>query len=241
MGGALLLGERLAARGARGCAIIFAGMIVCQTPARRPVEHDPVKLSESSAGRILRLLGGLHRGRRLSAPTRRQARGAGGAPSKGLDYPRAQLGVRTDGRRDACFRILKDGASARRPSRRSIWLKTVRRRGGTPRLPSKAALHGCGRGGDRTERAPYSEPTIPLDTSFVIFPGGGAAPRCRARFMLPPYHSPSWRGQADTLGIRDIISISPSLATDAFLRDAFGFPQTNDLATLLVGFNVATT
>ena len=32
LGGAMLLGERLAARGIAGCAIIFAGMIVCQTP-----------------------------------------------------------------------------------------------------------------------------------------------------------------------------------------------------------------
>jgi drug/metabolite transporter (DMT)-like permease len=32
LGGALLLGERLAPRGIAGCAIIFAGMLVCQTP-----------------------------------------------------------------------------------------------------------------------------------------------------------------------------------------------------------------
>ena len=33
IGGALLLGERLGARGALGCALMFAGMIVSQAPA----------------------------------------------------------------------------------------------------------------------------------------------------------------------------------------------------------------
>jgi hypothetical protein len=57
--------------------------------------------------------------------------------------------------------------------------------------------------------------------------------------MLPPVSFPELEGEAGSLGIRDVISISPSLAADTFLREAFGFPPTNDLATLLVACSPA--
>ena len=53
--------------------------------------------------------------------------------------------------------------------------------------------------------------------------------------MLPPIHFPELEREADRLGVARIISISPSLAADTFLRESFGFPLTNTLATLLVG------
>jgi hypothetical protein len=39
------------------------------------------------------------------------------------------------------------------------------------------------------------------------------------------------------MGLQEIMSISPSLASDAWLREAFGFSASNSLATLLVGFD----
>ena len=48
---------------------------------------------------------------------------------------------------------------------------------------------------------------------------------------------PELEREAAGLGISGIISISPSLAADGFIRDTFRFPVTNALATLLVGFN----
>jgi hypothetical protein len=84
---------------------------------------------------------------------------------------------------------------------------------------------------------PYLEVTIPLERSFVIFPERRLAADVPCLFLLPPITFPELEKAATQLGIRDIISVSPSLATDGRIRDAFGFPPTNDLATLLIGFN----
>ena len=84
---------------------------------------------------------------------------------------------------------------------------------------------------------PYSETTIPLEHSFVIFPERRRGADVPCVFLLPPIAFPELEKEAELLGIRDIVSISPSLATDGLLRHSFGFPLTNDLATLLIGFN----
>jgi hypothetical protein len=85
--------------------------------------------------------------------------------------------------------------------------------------------------------APYREPTIPLDASFVIFPERRSGPQVPCSFILPPVAFPELEERAAALGIGRIISISPSLAADACLRDALGFPPTNALATLCIGFD----
>jgi len=83
----------------------------------------------------------------------------------------------------------------------------------------------------------YSEPAIPLERSFVIFPERRRGPDVPCVFVLPPVLFPELEREAGRLGIRDVVSISPSLAADELLRASFGFPPTNDLATLLVGAN----
>ncbi len=85
--------------------------------------------------------------------------------------------------------------------------------------------------------APYRETTISLEKSFVIFPERRRGTDVPCFFLLPPIAFPELEKEAAHLGIRDIVSVSPSLATDGLLRDAFGFPPTNDLATILIGFN----
>jgi hypothetical protein len=84
---------------------------------------------------------------------------------------------------------------------------------------------------------PYREPTIPLDASFVIFPGRRSGAQVPCTFILPPIAFPELEVRAAALGIGRILSISPSLAADTCLRDALGFSHTNALATLCIGFD----
>ena len=58
-------------------------------------------------------------------------------------------------------------------------------------------------------------------------------------FILPPIPFPELETRRGDLAIADIVSVSPSLAVDMHLREVCGFPKTNDLATLLIGFNPA--
>jgi len=86
---------------------------------------------------------------------------------------------------------------------------------------------------------PQEEPSVPVDDSFVIFPDRRSGPAVPCFFLLPPLPFPELESRAAGLGIRDIISVSPSLAADAYVRDLFDFPPTNVLATILIGFNPA--
>ena len=84
----------------------------------------------------------------------------------------------------------------------------------------------------------YTEAVIPLDESFVVFPNRRSRPAVPCVFLLPPLPFPELEKVAGEMGLTGIISISPSLVSDAFLRLTFGFPPSNDLATLLVGFDL---
>ena len=83
----------------------------------------------------------------------------------------------------------------------------------------------------------YSEPTIPLEGSFVIFPARRSEPAVPCFFLLPPLPFPELDAVREQLGICEVSSISPSLAADAYLREVFDFPLSNSFATLLVGFD----
>ena len=150
--------------------------------------------------------------------------------------PIRNLGVRFLGERNTCFALLKDRRSAPRRSPRCSWWRRTR-----PRIP-RSAHRGRRRYavvGEEVldERQPYAEQTIPLESSFVIFPQRRRGPGVPCLFLLPPLSFPELEPEAAGLGIRDIVSISPSLATDGFLRESFQFPLTNDLATILIGCN----
>ena len=85
--------------------------------------------------------------------------------------------------------------------------------------------------------APPVEPSIALSDGFVMYPGrrsGGGVP---CYFILPPLGFPELEERAAELGIRDVVSISPSVALDDYVRRELGLPPTNELATVLVGFN----
>ena len=155
-----------------------------------------------------------------------------------LSLPVRNLGVSLLAAREACFVVLKTG-SFRPPSAPSVYLVEE---GGAP-----AGNHALTVEGNRytivgeemtggVER--YTEPVIPLEESFVIFPQRRSGPRVPCFFLLPPLPFPELERVKDHLGIREILSISPSLVSDGYLRQIFGFPPSNSLATLLVGFDL---
>ncbi len=202
----------------------------------------PVKLSESSAGRILHVLGGLpgvvkvallsdaQKARAVDLEARHQA---------GSAIPVRNIGVALVAHRDACFVLLKD-SGFRPPIIPTVYLVEEGARDGDPYVITVEGVRYSVVGEEVVPgRKPYAEVVIPLDTSFVIFPErrSGAAVPCS--FMLPPLGFAELEKEADALGIGSIISISPSLAADTFLREAFGFSPTNDLATLLVACSPA--
>ena len=189
---------------------------------------------------VLQSIPGVRRAVRLPDELRRKAVDLEARHEQSSAIPVRNLGVRLLADRTDCYALLKD--SGFRPPR----IPTVY-------LVEEDAPEGCahvltiaGRryavvgeevmGGD----GPYSETVIPLEGSFVIFPDRRRGAGVPCMFLLPPISFPELEEEAALMGISDIVSISPSLATDGLLRDSFGFPLTNDLATLLVGFNLST-
>jgi hypothetical protein len=170
--------------------------------------------------------------------------------------PIRNLGVRLLGRRSACFALLKD-TRFRPPKGPTVFLVEEG-------VPTGVDGEGAAAPGTSVLGAPAdpsrivvvdgvvyrivgeeviagrdhsSEATMLLDDSFVIFPDRRSKAGVPCVFMLPPISFPELEAAAQSLGIRDILSISPSLATDMWLRSTFHFSPTNTLATLLVGCN----
>ncbi len=155
-----------------------------------------------------------------------------------LSLPVRNLGVSLLAAREACFVVLKTG-SFRPPSAPSVYLVEE---GGSP--AGNHALTVAGKGytivGEEMTGGVgrYTEPVIPLDESFVIFPQRRSGPQVPCFFLLPPLPFPELERVKDHLGIREILSISPSLVSDGYLRQICGFPPSNSFATLLVGFDL---
>ena len=151
--------------------------------------------------------------------------------------PVRNFGVRLLARRDACFAILKD-SRFRPPRVPTVFLVEEGADGAARQVIEIEGVRYAVVGEEVIEgAAPHSEPTIPLETSFVIFPDRRTGPQVPCSFLLPPIPFPELELVAADLGIGEILSISPSLAADTFVRESFGFPPTNALATLLIGCN----
>jgi hypothetical protein len=149
--------------------------------------------------------------------------------------PVRNLGVGMLAERPLCFALLKD-STFRPPGVPTVYLVEEGAPQGSPHTITVEGVRYAIVGEELIDGAPaYAETTIPLDTSFVIFPERRSGPDVSCFFMLTPIHFPELEREAGRLGVSGIISISPSLATDTFIRESFGFPLTNTLATLLVG------
>lgn len=153
--------------------------------------------------------------------------------------PLRNIGMSLLASRSACFVLLKDGRF-RAPQSPTVYLveqgagvgarQVIEIEGERYAVVGEEAVHGAGG---------YTETVIPLEDSFVIFPERRSGPRVPCSFILPPISFPELEQKAASLGISAVVSISPSLGADEFLRGQFGFPPTNALATLLVGFNLS--
>ncbi len=185
--------------------------------------------------RILRGLTGVVAVARLDDRQRRRAVDLEAQTQRSSVLPVRNLGVQMLAERPLCFALLKDSLF-RPPGVPTVYLVEEGAPHGAPHTLTVEGVRYAIIGEEVMDDAPaYVETTIPLDTSFVIFPQRRRGPDVPCTFMLPPIHFPELEREADRLGVSGIISGSPSLATDTYLRECFGFPPTNTLATLLVG------
>jgi hypothetical protein len=159
----------------------------------------------------------------------------------------AFLPLRNEGVREALARqtavaLLKD-RSFREPPAPTVYL--VERLEGDAAPASGAVLQV---GGARyrilgeevmAARKPYAEKTLFLAESFVLFPERRASPRTPSFFLMPSLGFAELEERQEELGIRRVISISPSSQSDLVLREACGFPGDAGFATLVVGFDWA--
>ena len=186
---------------------------------------------------ILQRIPGVHRAVRLSDADRRRAVELEELQEKSSVIPVRNLGVRILAGRNTCFALLKDG-TFRTPKVPTVFLVEEDAPEDCPHALTVAGRRYAIVGEEvLSGGGPYSEQTIPLESSFVIFPERRRGADVPCLFLLPPVSFPELEAEAAALGIDDIVSVSPSLSTDALLRKSFNFPLTNDLATILIGCN----
>jgi hypothetical protein len=159
---------------------------------------------------------------------------------KGALVPLKNLGVRVALKRDVVIGVLKD-THFRDPPEPTVYLVEEDPGGGEPpmycinlegttyRIVGEEVL---------PSRMPYSEKTIGLGDSFVIFPDRRSSNKVPSYFLVPPLGFPELETVAGRLGITGVLSISPSAQADNCLREACAFPADPALATLLVAFDV---
>jgi hypothetical protein len=185
--------------------------------------------------RILRGLTGVVAVARLDDRQRRRAVDLEAQVQRSSVLPVRNLGMKMLAERPLCFALLKD-STFRPPAVPTVYLVEEGAPHGSPHVLTVEGARYAIIGEEVMDSAPaYAETTIPLDTSFVIFPERRRGPDVSCAFMLPPIRFPELEREADRLGVSGIISVSPSIAVDTFIRESFGFPLTNALATLLVG------
>ncbi len=166
----------------------------------------------------------------------------------GLFLPVRNLGVSLMMARNTCFVLLKTG-EFRPPKTPSLYMveevepfEAGYREVGPPESDHSLTVEGKRYtivGEEVTGGLEkYTEPIIPLEGSFIMFPRRRSGPRVPCFFLLPPLPFPELEKVSGELGLRGIISISPSLVSDGYLRETFGFSPLNSLATVLVGFDL---
>lgn len=84
----------------------------------------------------------------------------------------------------------------------------------------------AGRGAPDGRRFAY------LGKDFILY--GDVKPEGRLRFSLPPVRFPELE---QVPGIEWAVSASPDTPQDDFLKDRFGVPRGNELASVLVGYD----
>jgi len=154
--------------------------------------------------------------------------------------PVLNVGVRSASCRQEALVILKDGAFRPPPSPTVFLVEPI---GRGPHDPFEIIVEGVrykviGEELLGCVRVPPDDAVFLAET-FAMYPSRRTGPAVPCTFILPPIPFPELEARRGELAITDIVSVSPSLAVDMHLRELCGFPKTNDLATLLIGFNPA--
>jgi len=85
---------------------------------------------------------------------------------------------------------------------------------------------------------PEGEDYMFISDDFVIYPERRLNRTGNpAFFLIPPLGFTELESAEESLGIRNIMSVSPSTMSDTYIRKQCGFPDDTKLATILVGFN----
>lgn len=186
---------------------------------------------------ILESIPGVVRAAALTEGQRRRAIEQEARHERSSILPVRNVGVRLLADRDVCLAVLKDG-TFRSPRVPTVYLVEEGAREDAPHVLTVEGQRYAVVGEEVVAgHRPYTEPTIPLEDSFVIFPERRSGADVPCLFLLPPIAFPELEREQTRLGIGQVVSISPSLAADVYIRDTFGFPSTNELATLLIGCN----
>jgi hypothetical protein len=158
---------------------------------------------------------------------------------KSAFLPLKNEGVREVLARQAAVALLKD-RGFREPPGPTVYLVEPLQDGAVPageQLETGGARYRILGEEVMASRKPYAEKTLFLAESFVLFPERRASPRTPSFFLMPPLGFAELEQRQEELGIRRVISISPSSQSDLVLREACGFPGDACFATLVVGFD----
>lgn len=189
---------------------------------------------------ILKGLAGVRAVRRLDGEARARLLHVESEYEGSSAIPIRNIGVACAAGREEMLVLLKD-TRFRPPSTPTVYM--VEELDGTAPGPYELGIEGRRYrviGEEiRGDPARYGEQAIFLADTFAMFPERRTGRQVPCQFILPPLAFPELDARGAELGIADVVSISPSIAADGFLREICGFPRTNDLATLLVGYNRA--
>jgi len=153
--------------------------------------------------------------------------------------PLRNEGVREVLRREAALALLKDGLFRPPPAPTVYLVEAASAEAEGPCIETGGVRYRVLGEEILAGREPAPEKTLLLANSFVLYPERRASPRTPSFFLTPPLGFPELEEKQAELGIRRVVSISPSSQADVILRGACGFPQDAKLATLLLGFDWA--
>ena len=84
----------------------------------------------------------------------------------------------------------------------------------------------------------FDEKHVFFEESFVLFPKRREnRQQVPAYFLIPPVSFPELEEKKESLGITNIMSVSPSTKCDDYIRNRYDLPKRREFATILIGFD----
>jgi len=204
----------------------------------RPCGEKALQAALERVGEILAGLPGIVSVRPLAAAALRRVVEIETAHQASAKIPVRNLGIDAAASRDACVVLLKDGRFRPPPAPTVYLVEDAARDDGEHVMVIEGRSYRVVGEEIVDEAAPRGETALSVSDTFVIFPDRRSGAQVPCAFMLPPLPFAELEERKESLGIARIVSVSPSIAADMFLRESFGFPPTNAFATLVVGFDV---